>query len=512
MTMKKIFTLFTMLAVLLIAKAQNGYRTLTPQQMQHDLSVLQSAWTNLHPGLYRFNSPEQIQSYFTALNEQCSRPMDERKFYVLLAQLSEKIKCGHTFLNPLNLDRATQQRILPERVVPVFFEVVDGKKFIITHNASGIDAMTNGDEITAINNIPVRRIIDSLLTVSRSDGRNALGKKLNNINQTPDEADAYSLFDIFFPLFFPSNGGIMTLTVSEKKKSVGLGVAIGKDVRDVDVYLVTPNERVMLYEKLYGKIPAGEQSWKYKMLNKETAYMKFGTFSFWNSKFDTKKYIDSIFLDLSKRSNIKNLVVDIRNNEGGDNSGDYILSYLTDKKIGCDDPDRRCYRYLTIPDSLLGYLDTWDNSFKKPKDPQQFTKNELGLYEQKTDGKPCSHIEPKPYVFTGNKYLLTNAKNSSAGFEMARNFRTAGLGKIVGETTGGSQQGINGGEFFFLTLPESKFEVDLPLIYNYHPNKEDRGIEPDAEIKTTQKDIDKNRDAQLDFVLDVISGKKKIKA
>lgn len=508
--MKKTATLLFILSVMFTATAQNSYRMLAPEQMQHDLSVLQTAWTSLHPGLYRFNTPEQIQSYFASLNNRCGKPMDERKFYILLAQLAEKIKCGHTYLNPLNLDKATQQRILPERVIPVFFEVVDGKKFIITHNVSGIDAMTRGDEITAINNIPVRRIIDSLLTVSRSDGRNALGKKLNNINETPDEAESYSLFDIFFPLFFPYEGEIMTITVSEKKKSVGLGVSLGKDVRDVEVYPVTLAERVMLYTKQFGRVPAGELSWDYKMLDKETAYMKFGTFAFWNSKFDTKRYIDSIFLDLSKRPSIKNLVVDIRNNEGGDNSGDYILSYLTTKKIGCDDPDRRCYRYLVVPDSIAGHLDTWDNSFKRPKDPAKFTLNELGLYEQKAGSEPCDYIEPKPYVFTGNKYLLTNAKNSSAGYEMARNFRRAGLGTIIGETTGGSQQGINGGEFFFLTLPESKFEIDLPLIYNYHAGKEDKGIDPDAEVKTSQKDIDKNRDAQLDYTLELISGKRKI--
>lgn len=490
--------------------AQSGYRILTPEQMQHDLAVLKSAWTNLHPGLYRYNTPGQIDTYFSNLIGQCRTPMDERKFYVLLAQLAEKIKCGHTYLNPLNLDAATQKRILPQRVIPVFFEVVDEKRLIITHNVSGIDAMTRGDEIKAINGIPARRIIEYLLTVSRSDGNNAMGKKLNNINETPDEADAYSLFDIFFPLFFPSDPSEMTLTISEKKAAVGLGVAIGKDVRDVVVYPVTLNERMMLYTKQFGKVPSGELSWSYRMIDRQTAYMKFGTFAFWNSTFDAKRYVDSIFLDLSGRPEIQNLVIDIRNNEGGDNTGDYILSYITNKEIGCDDADRACYRYLNIPDSLLPYLDTWDNSFKKPKDPQQFTLNELGLYERNAIA-PCDSIQPKPNAFTGKKYLLTNAKNSSAGYEMARNFRTAKLGTIIGETTGGSQQGINGGEFFFLTLPNSKFEIDVPLIYNYHADKEDKGIVPDREVKTTQKDIDKNRDAQLNYALEVINGKKKIK-
>ncbi len=76
--------------------------------------------------------------------------------------------------------------------------------------------------------------------------------------------------------------------------------------------------------------------------------MKFGTFAFWNSEFNAKKYVDSIFNDLAKRHTVQNLIIDIRNNEGGDNTGDHILSYITSKELGCDDPDRVCYRYLTI--------------------------------------------------------------------------------------------------------------------------------------------------------------------
>jgi C-terminal processing protease CtpA/Prc len=262
-----------------------------------------------------------------------------------------------------------------------------------------------------------------------------------------------------------------------------------------------------MYEKSFGKIPVAEKTWEYKLLNEQTAYMKFGTFAFWNSNFNEINFVDSVFNDLAKRPAINNLIIDIRNNEGGDNTGDYILSYITSKEIGCDDPDRVCYRYLTIPDSLLSYLSTWDNSFKKPKDPTKYTLNEIGLYELKNNGQPCDYIKPKANGFIGNVYLLTNAKNSSAGYEMARNFRVAQLGKIVGETTGGSQQGINGGEFFFLTLPNSKFEIDLPLIYAYHAQKEDVGIKPDYEVNSTQKDISKGKDSQLKFVMTLIKNK-----
>ena len=498
--MKKTF-LVALIFITSVTKifSQDTFKILTPSQMQNDLAVLQSAWTNLHPGLYRYNTPVQIQVYFDTLKIKSGTPLDERTFYLLLSQLAEKIKCGHTFLNPLNMDSATQSRILPKKIIPLFFEVVSNNKLIITHNLSDNKSIKRGDEILTINDISVKTIIDSLLTVSRSDGRNSIGKKLNNINEIPNEADAYSLFDIYLPLFFPSNHENFKLKI--KKPS-------SKSTYNKTITSVSYATRILVYEKYFGKIPVAEKTWEYKLLNKQTAYMKFGTFAFWNSEFNAKKYVDSIFNDLAKRHTVQNLIIDIRNNEGGDNTGDHILSYITSKELGCDDPDRVCYRYLTIPDSLLVHLSTWDNSFKKPKDPTKFTINEIGLYELKNDGQPCDHIKPNPNGFRGNVYLLTNAKNSSAGYEMARNFRVAQLGKIVGETTGGSQQGINGGEFFFLTLPNSKFEIDLPLIYSYHANKEDIGIKPDYEVKSTQKDISKSKDTQLEFILNLIKNKR----
>ncbi|MBK8552779.1 MAG: hypothetical protein IPL53_17645 [Ignavibacteria bacterium] len=487
----------TLLLLLSLTEAfsQSSIKELSTAQMQNDLSILQSAWTNLHPGLFRYNTPEEIQGYFDKLRIKCREPLDEKVFYLLLSQLAQKIKCGHTFLNPLNLDSLTQKRILPSGIIPFFFEIVPDNKIIITHNLSDNKNIDRGDEIVYINNISSRTIIDSLLTVSRSDGNNSTGKKLNNMNESPDEAEGHSLFDIYFPLFFPSGTETYALTIRKIRD---------QSEKEFIVNAVSPEARINVYEKTFGKIPVAEKTWDYKILDKQTAYMKFGTFAFWNSDFMASKYVDSIFLDLSKRPEIKNLIIDIRGNEGGDNTGDYILSYITKEKIGCDDPDRPCYRYLNIPDSLLPYLDTWDDSFKKPKDPSKFFINELGLYEIKSNGQPCDFIEPKENAFRGSVFLLTNAKNSSAGYEMARNFKTAGLGKIIGETTGGSQQGINGGEFFFLTLPNSKFEIDLPLIFSYHANKQDKGISPDYEVRTTQEDIYKNRDSQLEFVFSFI--------
>lgn len=345
--------------------------------------------------------------------------------------------------------------------------------------------------------MPIQSIADSLNTVSRADGLHAQQKKRFNMNETPDEIDHYSLFDIYFPLFFTMNSDQYTLTIQPygKKKSF-----------ELIVKAMSLSDRSNRFQTRFGKLPVNEDSWQLVFPEKTTAYMKFGTFAFWNSNFNTKKWIDSALLSVIRQTDIQHLIIDLRNNEGGDNSGDYILSYLTESEIGCDNPDRPCSRYLQVPDTLQRYLSTWDKEFRKPKDSSQFHKNELGLYEP-IQTPTCAYIKPQPKRFTGKVYVIIHAKNSSATFEMARNVKDYHLATLLGTTTGGCEQGINGGEFFFLTLPASKIEIDLPLIYNYHPNKPDSGIEPDIVIETTQESIAKGRDVQLQYILSTIKSR-----
>lgn len=62
-----------------------------------------------------------------------------------------------------------------------FCFVIIAKKFILTHNLSADTTLKKGTEITKINGINTSQIIDSLLQVSRADGKNAIGEKLRNI-------------------------------------------------------------------------------------------------------------------------------------------------------------------------------------------------------------------------------------------------------------------------------------------------------------------------------------------
>ena len=80
-------------------------------------------------------------------------------------------------------------------------------------------------------------------------------------------------------------------------------------------------------------------------------------------------------------------------------------------------------------------------------------------------------------------------------------------GKLVGEATGGNQRGGNGGAFFFVRLPASGIEFDLPLIGNFPMQPApDAGIEPDLKVDVAAVDIATGIDAQMERALALATG------
>lgn len=485
------------------SKGQEISRTFYPSQLKEEIDVLKEALTTLHPGLYRYNTKQQIETLFSDLYNKAKKPLNEKDFYLLLAKFTAKIGCGHTYLNPLNLEENIPAFYMPKKVLPFCFALID-RKFIITHNLSKDTNLVKGTEISKINGIPVTQIIDSLLQVSRADGKNALGKKLSNIELVPEQVGKYNLIDIFLPLFFKTINDEFII----EAKTIDNRVFISK------ISGISTVQRAAIYRKRSGIIPKGENSLKITMLNDSTCYFKIGTFSFFGEGNPFTKTIDSLFSVLANNQRVKNLILDIRTNEGGSTDArNSLLKYILPKNfIAKDYQERPFYSFLEVPKRLIPFLNTWDDSFFDPKPDSIYKKNEFGFYEdQSVDPERRKNFEDfalSPNSFKGNIFLMTSPVNSSAAFEFAWVFKQYKAGTIIGTKTGGTKQGLNGGRFFFLRLPYTRIEIDLPFIYQAHIGQPDEGVSPDFNISPTQKGIYEGKDAQLDFVLQLIGGKK----
>jgi C-terminal processing protease CtpA/Prc len=166
-------------------------------------------------------------------------------------------------------------------------------------------------------------------------------------------------------------------------------------------------------------------------------------------------------------------------------------------------------KFQTVPNDLSPtLLDTWDQSFRKLGEGARAVGNGFYALAEPTDGSGSdSTIQPQGPRFRGRVAVLTDAANSSATYGFARRVQAARLGTIVGGETGGNRRGINGGAYFFVRLPESGLEADLPLIGYFPPGRlPDRGVLPDVPVPVTLASIRAGGDPALDRALRVVRG------
>jgi C-terminal processing protease CtpA/Prc len=108
-------------------------------------------------------------------------------------------------------------------------------------------------------------------------------------------------------------------------------------------------------------------------------------------------------------------------------------------------------------------------------------------------------IEPAAPRFAGRVVALVGPQNSSAGFLVARDLQRSGTATLIGQPTGGSLRGLNGGQITWLTLPASGVAVDIPLVAAFTPGEPpDAGVTPDVRVEPRFADAQAGRDTAME--------------
>lgn len=479
----KTFSLICLLSWFSIATfAQGEGKQLTVAQQQADFKILKQALERLHPGLERFNTAEQMKGHFAQLKQQLKTPQTERSMLRLLAQFAAKIKCSHTYCNPWNMDKAVKTRLYgpnPKKF-PFKFKML-GERMIITKDLSEENQLKRGDEVTHINGVAVKQIVAKIKTVANKDG-NAYPQQLATIEE-------YG-FDYYFPLFFE-----LKPTYQLKAKQLASGKTI-----DITAKGVTVATQRKLHEARFGKVKSYDDLWSFK-IEKGVAYLEVGTFVTWRmKKLKWKKFLRQTFAQI-KRQKIKTLVLDLRNNGGGlTDAAIDLLRYLYKKPFKFNEK-------VLVRNYQAGkvgkYLDTWDKKMLNPP-AKLFAKQADGWYTY----LPAARKQWRPHknAFKGKVYVLSSAHNGSGATTTLAHIQEQKLGTIVGQETGGSKEGPIGGQIFYLRLPNTHMELDLPVMRSFVPMKypqklkKDRGVIPDIAVKKSVADIAKGIDTELTFV------------
>lgn len=443
--------------------------------------------TALHPGLYRYQSEAEFARRHAEFARSWSRNPTTQARYLALSRLLAAIRCGHSYVNPYNQSKAVIDLLTGGRkLLPFRFRWIGGQ-MVVTDDPHAV-GLARGTVVRSVDGVPSASILAALLPLARADGGND-GKRRALMDVRGE--DEFEAFDLFHPLLFKV-GPSVRLSTTEP-----LG-------RRRDRVVATVDRAARLATRVPDP-PKGDASPTWTAARRGNAeVITMPGWALYDSKWDWRGWLDQRFADMA-RDGVTGLVIDIRQNEGGLDCGDAILERLIDRPLA-PDPMRRLVRYRSVPADLRPSLDTWDQSFfDLGKDA---IVRDSRMFELPAADSGGSNVIAPRGRFAGKVAILISATNSSATFGFAQRVKQHRLATLVGDETGGNQRGINGGAFFFVRLPDSGLEFDLPVIGTFADRpRPDAGIAPDVPVLITPAAIASERDDALDRALRIVAGK-----
>lgn len=448
------------------------------KSLRDDIAILREA-LKLHPGLYRYASPAEVEGRLAALETAFVAAPDLASRYLLLSRFLASIRCGHSYCNFYNQSDAVHQELFdrPTRL-PFSFRWVEGQMVVTRGGRSGLPA---GTVVERINDVAAPELLAALMPYARADGSND-GKRRSLL--AVQNLDTYETFDIFQGLLFAPRGPAHRVAVRLPD-----GTA-----RALELPVISLAER----RSVLTPRPSDDRPiWNWEMRGDGIAVLTMPDWAMYQSKWKTwREWLAERFASLR---GAKALIVDIRACEGGEDCGDEILARLSDRDLRFP-ADQQRVRYQRTPAALDPYLDTWDNSFRTLGVGGRPLPG--GFFERPGVGGDLTIAAKGPKIPVPVAALI-GPVNSSATFQFAMRGKRTGLVKLFGATTGGNLRGINGGAFFFVKLPASGIEFDLPLV-GYFPGtpQPDAGVTPDVVVPDTISDIASGRDRTMEAAME----------
>lgn len=473
--------------------------------LRKDVDFTRQKLEKLHPNLYWYISKEELNKKFDRLKLTIHKPLKPNEFYQKLAPVIAKIKEGHLRLYPYD-KRLTKKEIKDLKnqkgLLNRYNFTIHDDRIFVKDNADKIPNMNVGTEILTIKDIPVKNLLHQYKPLVNSDGENQTFQK-------------YSM-ERRWPIFFTAEYGILD--------SVKIDAKYQNELKTFYIYRekITKEEKKKT-EKENKKQQRSEtgKTKDYNIVTKSfnrdlqfatkdsmVAYMKIKTFS---GTFSRKFYKQS-FQQL-KNSPAKYLILDVRDNLGGslaeiNNLYSYLVSddfkFINDIEVTSrfsmlhanyinEFPDLlKPVAVLTYPLYLTGSL------FSVKKKDERFYVRNNGIFAVR---------KPKKNNFKGKIYVLINGSSFSASSIISSKLKGEKRAFLVGEETGGANDGTVAGRYSTEKLPHSKLQLPIGLML-IQPNIEftgtKKGVLPDHEIIPTLNEILQKKDIQLEWVMEDI--------
>lgn len=461
------------------------------EKLQADYTLLRNILQDKHPSLYWYTSKDSMDHYFNSGYKKITDSLTELQFgWRIIAPLLNKIHCGHTsFSLSKNWNKFIRDKRIP--FIPLYFKIWNDT-MVITANLNRKDSiLKKGILVTSINGIRNKETIKTIFGYLPQDGYE------DNVN--------YIRLSANFPYFHRNVFGIY------KSYSVQYIDSLGRKMTTF-VPLFGISQDTLKKIKDFPPVKQKQITRKEKLENHRSLQMQDGTAVMTINTFAGGKHIKS-FLRQSfrsiKKNNIKNLVIDIRTNGGGDISNYVLLTkYIRNTPFKVADTTASIAKGFApynkyIKSSFINNLGLLFLTKKRADNRYHF-----GYWERNT-------IKPKTKNhFKGDVYVLINGLTFSASTLFSHAVKGQSNVTLIGENTGGGWHGNSGIIIPDIILPNTKIKVRLPffrLVQYDHVAKNGTGVVPDIYVGPTLESSIQNIDRKMEFVNKLIMEKRNTK-
>jgi hypothetical protein len=421
-------------------------KTLTLVQANEDLNFLSEKLRTLHPSLFEFESEETFDGLLTTAQSSLHDEMTVIEFYKIVAPVSTSIGCSHTVMRLPEAIRMELQR--SGNYFPAELLFSEDKAYFISSLKVNSDIVP-GNQLLSINGQPINEIQNKAFQLISSEG-NALSTKYYFLNK--NFADYYILFD-----------DSKRFKVVYKRNDGNTGTAVLNSCSYEEVKKIQDP----LFDQEFSGFPITYQS----QPDEGFSILTIPTFACRDiNRYNW--YMDSVFVSLDE-NNVKNLVIDLRGNEGGHPLfAAQLFSYLIDEPFVYFDPTNVVEEF----------------------DP---------LYTE---------LQPNPIHYSGKTYVLVDGGCLSTTGHLISLLKYYNLATIIGQEPGSSYKCNDKSQQF--VLPNSGLEVNIPTtvfstkvegfdnntsMLNIKINTDINDIinKSDTALETTKKIIEKRNSANL---------------
>lgn len=451
--------IMTVMCVLVSSNFSHGQDLFSPDQLKEDLLFYKDKLKAHHPNLYLYSSEGVVEHYFDSLCQRIDHPLTQEEFYRLIASTASLIKDGHTLILPAATSVADHNA--HSRFIPLQLGLNKGRLYV-KRDCSGRLLLNEGEVVSEINGVSAGDIVAALLNCQVRDGHNT--------------AYAEWIIDKYFRDFYSySFGHPDTFKISLSGDSSVREVTLPALSKDSIVYY---RKRIdlkfdSLHSPLLCAFPETDPRWSTALLTIADFHDDYLEKEFnLNFKVSIKVMMDSI-IDLGTR----NLIIDLRDNQGGDiENGVFLLSFLTGKPFKI----------------VNGYYRIRHGKLQSCKGPS------MGV--QLPVRKP----------FKGQIFVLLNGGSFSNSVIVSSSLKRNTNALFAGTVSGGNPNVLAGYARTY-ELPHTKMLVDVPTLQFVMTSLEENsgmGLQPDYVLPPAIADGINAQDKVLEFVLSYIRNNK----